>query len=162
MIGEFVFRIFTTSRDLLDLVCLGLQCLEWVDVALRRVLYMQSPQKEAWAPLDIWGGGGGTRVFVACKLFFYLREKTIFFFGYQRPPIFLYVSAKKCFVVCSPYYVCYHLGFFSGQHIFHQFRQQTFFSALIFHILFSTFVATNSFFNFFLAPPPPRYQMLRP
>ena len=39
------------------------------------------------APLDI-GRGGGPRVFVACKLFFYLREKTIFFFCDQRPTIF--------------------------------------------------------------------------
>ena len=44
-------------------------------------------------------------------------------------------------------------GVFSGQHIFHQFRQQTFFSDHIFNQLF---------FHFFLAPPPPRYQMVRP
>ena len=37
-------------------------------------------------------------------------------------------------------------GVFSGQHIFHQFRQQTFFSDHIFNKLF---------FIFFLGPPPP-------
>ena len=47
-------------------------------------------------------------------------------------------------------------GVFSGQHIFHQFRQQTFFSAHIFNkLFFLTFVATNYLFQFFLAPPPP-------
>ena len=71
------------------------------------------------------GGGGGARVFVACNFFFYLREKTNFFFGDQRPTIFFYVPSKKVFVVCFPYYVS--LGVFSGQHIFHQFRKQTFF-----------------------------------
>ena len=31
------------------------------------------------APLDIWGGGGGARVFVACKLFFTSERKQSFF-----------------------------------------------------------------------------------
>ena len=53
-------------------------------------------------------------------------------------------------------------GVFSGQHIFHQFRQQTFFSAHIFNkLFFLTFVATNYLFQFFSSPPP-RYQMVRP
>ena len=47
-------------------------------------------------------------------------------------------------------------GVFSGRHIFHQFRQQTFFSAHIFNkLFFLTFVATYYFFYFFLAHPPP-------
>ena len=48
------------------------------------------------------------------------------------------------------------------QHIFHQFRQQTFFSAHIFNkLFFRTFVVTNYFFQFF-SRPPLRYQMVRP
>ena len=45
-------------------------------------------------------------------------------------------------------------GVFSGQHIFHQFRQQTFFCPHFQQIFFSDFVATN-YFNFFLSPRPP-------
>ena len=99
------------------------------------------------APFDIWGEGA--RVFVACKLFFLPLVENKFFFGDQRPTFFFYVMSKF-FVVCFPYFVRYHLVFFSGQHIFHQFRQQTFFSAPIFNKLFFllTFVATNYFFQF--------------
>ena len=47
-------------------------------------------------------------------------------------------------------------GVLSGQHIFHQFRQQTFFSAHIFNkLFFLTFVATNYLFQFFSRSPPP-------
>ena len=47
-------------------------------------------------------------------------------------------------------------GGFSSQHIFHQFRQQTFFSAHIFNkFFFLTSVATNYLFHFFLDHPPP-------
>ena len=54
-------------------------------------------------------------------------------------------------------------GVFSGQHILHQFRQQTFFSAHIFNkLFFLTFVATNFFFQFCFIPPPLRYQMMSP
>ena len=49
-----------------------------------------------------------------------------------------------------PFLLCtLPFGGFSGQHIFHQFRQQTF------------FLTTFSTISFFLAPPP-RYQMVRP
>ena len=52
-------------------------------------------------------------------------------------------------------------GVFFGQHISHQFLQQTFFSAHIFNILFIlTLVATKYFFQFYSSPP--RYQMVRP
>ena len=64
-----------------------------------------------------------------------------------------YFLWKKFFVVCFPYYVCYHLMFFFGQHIFHQFQQQTFFCPHFQQTFFFTFVATN---YFFLAPPPPQ------
>ena len=47
-------------------------------------------------------------------------------------------------------------GVFFGQHISHQFLQQTFFSAHIFNILFIlTLVATKYFFQFYSSPPPP-------
>ena len=37
-------------------------------------------------------GGGGARIFVACKFFFYLRWKTSYFFGDQRPAIVCFVE----------------------------------------------------------------------
>ena len=58
------------------------------------------------------------------------------------------------FVICLPYYVRYHLVF-SGQHIFHEFRQQTFSAHIFNKLFFLTVVATNFFFIFFLHPPPP-------
>ena len=42
--------------------------------------------------LDTWAGA---RVFVSCKLFFYLREKTIFFLAKNVRQFFFYVSSKK-------------------------------------------------------------------
>ena len=54
-------------------------------------------------------------------------------------------------------------GVFSGQHIFHQFRQQTFFFCPHFQqTFFSDFCGDKLFISIFLAPPPPRYQMMRP
>ena len=104
------------------------------------------------APLDIWGGD---RVFVACKLFFHLREKTILFFWQWTSDNFFLCFAEKrkyhFFVVCFPYYV---FGGFSGQHNFHQFRQQTFFFCPHFQqTFFLTLVATNFLFQFFEPPP---------
>ena len=100
--------------------------------------------------------GGGPRVFAACKLFFCLREKTIFFFGNQRPTIFFLSSVEKKFCRMLSFLCRLPFGVSSGQHIFHKFRQQTFFPAHIFtNLFFPTFVATNYFFQFFLAPPPP-------
>ena len=52
------------------------------------------------------------RVFVACKLFFYLREKTIFYLAINVRQFFFYVLSRKFFVVCFPYYVGYHFGVF--------------------------------------------------
>ena len=44
----------------------------------------------------------------------------------------------------------------SGQHIFHQFQQQTFFSVLIFNkLFFSDFCGDKYFFQFQSSPPPP-------
>ena len=102
------------------------------------------------APLDIWGGGA--RVFVPCKLFFYLREKTIFFLVINVRQFFFLCSVEEIFCRMLSLLCRLRLGLpfgvFSGQHILHQFRQQTFFSAHIFHkLFFLTFVATNYFFQ---------------
>ena len=85
------------------------------------------------APFDIWGGGGA-RVFA--NFFFYLREKTIFFFGDQRPTIFFLCFIEEFFCRMLSLLCTLPFGVFSGQHIFHQFRQQFFFSAHIFNKLF--------------------------
>ena len=47
-------------------------------------------------------------------------------------------------------------GILSDQHIFHHFRQQTFFSAHIFNkLFFSDFRGNKLFLQFFSRPPPP-------
>ena len=100
------------------------------------------------APSDIWGGGV-PGVFVACKLFFLPLRKNIFFWRSPSDNFFL-CSAEE--IVCPMLFLLCRLpfGVFSGQHIFHKFRQQTFFSAHIFNkLFFLTFVATDYFFNFF-------------
>ena len=57
------------------------------------------------------------------------------------------------FVVCFPYYV---FGGFSGQHIFHQFRQQTFIFCPHFQqTFFSDFGGDKLFISIFFGPPPP-------
>ena len=97
----------------------------------------------------ISGRGGGARVFVACKLFFYLREKTIFFWAINVRQ-FVFMFRRMLSLLCTlPF------GVFSGQHIFHQFQQQTFFSVHIFNKLFFLLLWRQTiYFNFFLAPPP--------
>ena len=85
------------------------------------------------------------QTFVATNYFF-PRENNLFF-GDQRPTIF-YVSSKNFFVVRFPYYVRYHFVFFLVNIFFINFDNKLF---------FLTFVATNYFFQFLLAqPPPPR------
>ena len=101
-------------------------------------------------------GGGGARVFVACKLFFYLREKTISFLAINVSQFFFYVSSMNFFVVCFPYYVRYHLVFFLVNIFLINFNNKLFFLPTFstnFFVL--TFVATNYFFQFFSKPPPP-------
>ena len=45
------------------------------------------------APFDIWGGGGGLEFLLLAKnFFFYLRWKTSYFFGDQRPTILCFVE----------------------------------------------------------------------
>ena len=110
------------------------------------------------APLDIWGGGGGLEFLLLATFFFYLREKTIFFLAINVRQFFL------CFVeefFCRMLSLLCRLpfGVFSGQHNFHKFRQQTFFSAHIFNKLsFFDFRGDKLFFSFFFyaTPPPPQ------
>ena len=103
------------------------------------------------APFDIWGRGGA-RVF----WFFYLQEKTIFFFGDQHPTNFCFVLSKKFFVVCSPYYVRFHLVFFLVTIFFINFNNILFFlTTFSTNFFFQTSVTANYLFPFFSSPPPP-------
>ena len=101
------------------------------------------------APLDIWGwGGGGARVFVACKLFFTCERKQSFLWRSTSDYFFL-CFVKEIFCRMLSLLCTLPFSVFSGQHIFHQFRQQTSF--------FLPTFSTNFFFLTFLAttPPPP-------
>ena len=114
------------------------------------------------APLDIWRGGGA-RVLVACNLFFYLREKTIFFSAINVRQFFFYVSAKKFFVLCFPYYVGYHSVFFLVKIFFINFANKLFFCPHFRQtFVFPDFCCHKLFFSSPPPPPPPRYQMVRP
>ena len=99
------------------------------------------------------------RDFVGCKLFFYLRKKKEFLFYVMNiRQFFLKFSLKNwnIYLCRMPFLLCtLPLGGFSGQHIFHQFRQQTFFSD---HLLNKQFF----FLNTRPSPHSPRYQMVRP
>ena len=71
----------------------------------------------------------------------FINENEIYFFC-RVPPL-----------LCRP---TLPFGVFSSQHIFHQFQQQTFFSAHIFNKFFFWYSWRQTlFFIFFLAPPPP-------
>ena len=100
-------------------------------------------------PLNIWEGGG-------IEFFLPPRENNLFFFGNQRPTIFFLCFVEEFFCHMLSLLCRLPLGVFSGQHIFHKFRQQFFFSAHIFNkLFFPTFAATNYFVQFFSTPPPP-------
>ena len=109
------------------------------------------------APLDIWGGG--LEFLLLANFFFYLRWKTSFFFGDQRPTIFFfYVLSKKFLSYAFPImYVSIWCFFWSTY--FSSISTTNFFFCSHFQqkkkIL--TFVATSFFliFNFNLPPPPP-------
>ena len=87
------------------------------------------------APLDIWGGGG-LRVFVACKLFFTSKRKQYFFWRSTSDNFFLcFVEEIFCRMLSLFRLLCTLTPFvFSGQHIFDNklffcpHFQQTFFS----------------------------------
>ena len=105
------------------------------------------------APLDIWGRGGGLEFLLLANFFFTSGEKTLFFLAINLRQFFLcFVKEIKYLFFCRMLsLLCtLTLGGFSGQHIFHKFRQQTLFSAHIFNkLFFFTFVATIYLFQFF-------------
>ena len=86
------------------------------------------------APFDIWGGG--PRVFLACKLFFLPPVENKFFFWRSTNEIFYLCYVEEIFCRMLSLLCTLPFGVFSGQHIFHQFRQQTSFSAYIFNKFF--------------------------
>ena len=102
------------------------------------------------APFDTWGGGA--RVFVACKLFFLPPVENKFFFWRSTSDNFFLCYVEEFF--CRMLSLLCTLPF--GQHIFHQFRQQTFFLLTFLTNFFLWLLwRQTTFFNFNLAPPPP-------
>ena len=103
--------------------------------------------------------GGGARVFVACKLFFYLSEKN------NRPTIFFYVLWKKwnIFFLSYAFTMYVNIWWFFRSTYFSSISTTIFFFCPHFQqTFFVSFVATNNLFQFFSSPPPPpRYQMVR-
>ena len=90
-------------------------------------------------------GGGGLEILLVANFFLPPEENNLIFVEELK-----YIFLSYAFPIM---YV------FSGQHIFHQFRQQTFFSDHIFNKLFFHFFSRLSIHP---PPPPPRYQMVRP
>ena len=105
----------------------------------------------------ISGGGGGGLEFLLLANFFFTSGGKQAFFGRSTSDNFFFMFRRRNFLSCAfPINVDYGtlpFGVFSGQLIFHQFRQPTFFSAHIFNKLF--FWRQTIFFNFTLGPPPP-------
>ena len=87
------------------------------------------------------------------QTFFYLREKTIFFFAINVRQFF-YVSSKNFFVVCFPYYVRYHLVFFLVNIFLTNFDNKLFFCPHFSRTFFSDVCGDKLFF--FSIPPPPQ------
>ena len=123
-------------------------------LAISPFLALSSPKSTSVrdAPLDIWGGG--PRVFIACKLFFYLREKTLYFFGDQRPTLlfFCFVGEIVCRMLslldlCS---LRYHLVFFLVNIFFINFDKFfLFLPTFSTNFFFSDFCGDKLFFSFF-------------
>ena len=110
----------------------------------------------------ISGGGGGPRVFVACKLFFYLRWKTSFFLAINVRQFFFMLCRRFLLLYAFPImYVTIWCFFWSTY--FSSISSTNFFFLLTFSTNFFFWLLWRQtiFFNFNL-PPPPRYQMVRP
>ena len=109
---------------------------EWMNIALRD------------APFDIWGGGVE---FLLQTFFFTSGGKQNFFWRSTSDNFFLLCYVMLSFMLCRRHCLSYAFPImyvFSGQHIFHQFRQQTFFSAHIFNkLFFSDFCGDKLFFS---------------
>ena len=110
---------------------------------------MQMTTQVMDAPLDIWGGGGGARVFVACKLFTSAKKQSFLAMSVRQ---FCFMLRRRneiyLFVVCLPYYVCYYRWFFWSIY-FSSISTKNF------------FIPPTYFLNIF-STPPPRYQIVRP
>ena len=76
------------------------------------------------------------------NFFFYLSEKTICFFGDQRPTIFFYVLSYAFPIMYANIWCFFWSTYIFSAHIFNK-------------LFFLTFLATNYLFHFFSSPPPP-------
>ena len=114
-----------------------------------------SPTGIRGAPLDI-GGGGGCWSFCCLQTFFLPPGENNFFFGDQRPTIFFLGFVEEIFCRMLPLLCRLLFGVFSGQHVFHKFRQQTFFFFPHFQqTFFSDFCGDKLFFSTLPSPPRP-------
>ena len=111
------------------------------------------------APFDIWGGGGA-RVFVACKLFFLPPRKNNLFFWRSTSDNFFFMFYRRIFLsyafpimyvtIWCFFWSTYFSSISTTIFFFCPHFQQTFFFWLLWR--------QTIYFNFNLAPPP-RYQM---
>ena len=93
---------------------------------------------------------GGLEFLLLANFFFTSERKKSSFFCDQRLTIFFLCFVEEFFCRMLSILCTLPFGVFSGQHIFHQFRQQTFFFCPHFQrLIFLTFVATNYFYQFF-------------
>ena len=105
------------------------------------------------APFDIWGG---PRVFLACKLFFLPPVENKFFFWRSTNEIFFFMLCRRNFLSYAFPIMYVTIWCFFWSTYFSSISTTNFFFCLHFQqVFFLTLVATNYFFNFNLAPPPP-------
>ena len=98
------------------------------------------------APYDIWGGGAGLG-FCCLQTFFLPPVESKLFFGDQRPTIFFLCYVEEIFCRMLSLLCTLLFGVFSCQHIFYQFRLQTFFFCSHFQqTFFSDFCGDKLFF----------------
>ena len=102
-------------------------------------------------------GGWGALVVVACIFFLLPRENNLFL-GRSTSDNFFFMFRRRIFCRLLSLLCTLPFDVFSGQHIFHQFRQQSFLFCP--HFQQSFWWRQAIFYN--LSPPPPRYQMVRP
>ena len=106
---------------------------------------------------------GGRACFCCLQTFFFTSGGKQVFFWRSTSDNFFYIMSKKFFQVCFPYYVRYHLVFFLVNIFFINLDNKLFFLLTFSASFFFWFLWRQTiFFNFNLAPLPPRYQMVRP
>ena len=111
------------------------------------------------APLDIWGGGGGLEFLLLANFFFTSARKRSFFWRSTSDNFFfMFRRRNEISFFCHILSLLYTLTFdgFSGQHIFHKSRQQTFFLPIFLTIFLSDFCGNKLFISIFSYPPPPQ------